>query len=98
MRIIDADALRAELEHYDKDEHLMWCELDMYKVVDAQPTIERPHGEWIVQRLQNGFDDVYCPYCKARPRRSDYGYYLKDNFCYKCGADLRVKNELGGRE
>ena len=28
---------------------------------------ERPHGEWIVQRLQNGFDDVYCPFCKARP-------------------------------
>lgn len=61
-------------------------------------SVERQHGEWIVQRLQNGFDDVYCPFCKARPRLSDYGYYLKDNFCPKCGADLRVKDELRGRE
>lgn len=51
----------------------------------------RPHGEWIVQRLQNGFDDVYCPFCKARPTRSEYGYYLRDNFCHECGADMRPK-------
>ena len=50
---------------------------------------ERPHGEWVVQRLQNGFDDVYCPFCIARPTRSQYGYYLKDNFCHECGADMR---------
>lgn len=70
------------------------CGYSMKRIANGTPYEERPQGEWIVQRLQNGFDDVYCPYCKARPRRSDYGYYLKDNFCYKCGADLRVKNEL----
>ena len=50
---------------------------------------ERPQGKWVVQRLQSGFDDVYCPYCNARPTRSEYGYYLRDNFCHECGADMR---------
>ena len=50
---------------------------------------KRPKGGWVVQRLQNGFDDVYCPFCNARPTRSEYGYYLKDKFCHECGADMR---------
>lgn len=57
------------------------------KIVKASS--KRPQGEWVVQRLQNGFDDVYCPFCNARPTRSEYGYYLKDNFCHECGADMR---------
>ena len=54
---------------------------------------ERPTGHWVVQRLQNGFDDVYCPFCNARPTRSEYGYYLKDKFCHECGADMRGIDE-----
>ena len=50
---------------------------------------ERPQGKWVVKRLHNGFEDVYCPYCNARPTRSEYGYYLKDNFCHECGADMK---------
>ena len=88
MRIIDADALRAELEHYDKDEHLMWCELDMYKVVDAQPTIERPHGEWIENYDKtDGFTWLTCTRCMCKAYEEGY------NFCPNCGADMR-----GGRE
>lgn len=58
----------------------------------AFKAMERPQGEWVVKRLQNGFDDVYCPFCNARPTRSEYGYYLKDNFCHECGADMRKPN------
>ena len=58
--------------------------------IDNAPTVkERPQGEWVIEKLQHGFEDVYCPYCKARPTRSAYGYYLKDNFCHECGADMR---------
>jgi len=90
MRIIDADALRAELEHYDKDEHLMWCELDMYKVVDAQPTIERPQGKWY-HSIERGW---HCSECdevvKDMPtcmRKATY------KFCPNCGADMRGDRE-----
>lgn len=57
--------------------------------IENDTTVERPQGEWVVQRLQGGFDDVYCPFCNARPTRSEYGYYLQDNFCHECGADMR---------
>ena len=85
MRIIDADVLRAELEHYDKDEHLMWCELDMYKVVDAQPTIERPQGEWINTGVFNGYwaKEYQCSICGAK----DHWH----NYCPTCGAHMGVK-------
>lgn len=54
---------------------------------------ERPKGKWVVKKLQNGFEDVYCPYCNARPTRSEYGYYLKDKFCHECGADMRQEEQ-----
>ena len=65
-------------------------------IANSVPYEERPQGKWVVQRLQNWFDDVYCPFCNARPTRSEYGYYLKDNFCHECGADMRVR--VGDRE
>lgn len=55
-------------------------------------------GEWVVKRLQNGFEDVICPFCNARPTRSEYGYYLKDNFCHECGADMRKGGTENGKE
>lgn len=48
----------------------------------------RPKGEWTVTKLQHG-EDVTCPFCNARPTKSEYGYYLRDNFCHECGADMR---------
>ena len=50
--------------------------------------MEQPEGKWRITRLQNNFDDVYCPFCNARPTRSEYGYYLLDKFCHDCGARL----------
>lgn len=55
----------------------------------------RPHGEWIEEKLSCG-NILHCSECEARPRRSEYGYDLRDNFCHNCGADMRVKDELGG--
>ena len=103
MRLIDADKLKEVFaEHEDRKGYLtgdwevlidnaptiIWCS----KNSDGLPLMDlrsRPQGEWVIQRLQNGFDDVYCPFCNARPTRSEYGYYLRDNFCHECGADMR---------
>lgn len=53
---------------------------------------EVKHGEWTITKTRYG-EDVTCPYCGTRPRRSEYGYYLRDNFCPNCGADMRGKIE-----
>ena len=55
----------------------------------------RPKGDWVITKLQHG-EDVTCPFCTARPRRSEYGYYLHDNYCPECGADLRKDKSSGG--
>ena len=58
-------------------------------IIENEPVVEkRPQGKWKITRLQNNFDDVYCPFCNARPTRSEYGYYLLDRFCHDCGARL----------
>ena len=55
---------------------------------------ETPEGKWVVTKLPSiHSEDVYCPFCNARPTRSEYGYYLRDNFCHECGADLRGDKE-----
>lgn len=62
-----------------------------YEVGKAEGILKantRPQGEWRITRLKNSFDDVYCPFCKARPTRSAYGYYVLDKFCNGCGARL----------
>jgi hypothetical protein len=61
----------------------------------ARKDFERPHGNWVVTKLQSiHSEDVTCPFCNARPTRSEYGYYLKDNFCHECGADMRHEKKV----
>jgi hypothetical protein len=52
---------------------------------------ERPQGEWIEEKLSCG-NILHCSECGVRPRRSEYGYDLRDNFCHNCGAEMRVKS------
>ena len=66
---------------------------DEKAVADLKAELEnviksRPKGEWTVTKLQHG-EDVTCPFCNARPTKIEYGYYLRDNFCHECGADMR---------
>lgn len=50
-------------------------------------TEERPQGTWQLHGMI-----YYCSECGHECGESG------DNFCGNCGADMRVKDELGGRE
>ena len=58
------------------------------KVGQLECNLERPQGEWVEEKLSCG-NILHCSECGARPRRSEYGYDLRDNFCHNCGADMR---------
>lgn len=58
-----------------------------YMDMGCEAKKEIKSGKWVITKTQFG-EDVTCPYCKARPRRAEYGYYLRDNFCPQCGAKL----------
>lgn len=79
--------IKCELTEEEKQRLIELLKKERPTLVKLEP--DRKQGEWVVQRLSNGFEDVYCPFCNARPTRSAYGYYLKDNFCHDCGADMR---------
>lgn len=58
---------------------------------DARRNYERPHGEWkkIKRSLGDGKHSTFiyrCPFC-------GYVEGCKANFCGKCGADMRGKEE-----
>lgn len=62
------------------------------KDIDEQPTVERPHGEWIKERLQiderhfRSFAKCKVCGCEFKP----YSFAVKEfDFCPKCGADMR---------
>ena len=82
--------MKAELQNVIEarpNEQIAWEQ--GYEAGLAQGKAEtRPKGEWTVTKLQHG-EDVTCPFCNARPTKSEYGYYLRDNFCHECGADMR---------
>ncbi|MBQ3326209.1 MAG: hypothetical protein IJG86_00300 [Clostridia bacterium] len=57
----------------------------------AQP--ERPRGEWIMTK-EFDEDVATCPFCGAEMRRKSTGEKPEPpNFCSKCGADLRGKQQ-----
>ena len=62
----------------------------------AIKALERSQGEWIVDKSNRFGDRLNCSICGARPRRSEYGYDLHDNFCHNCGADMRKGDAENG--
>lgn len=88
MRLIDADALMRDIEHY----HLSDGKFQHW--VEVQPTIEpeHPKGEWIMTKELDE-DVATCTFCGAEMRRKSTAEKPEPpNFCSTCGADLR-----GGR-
>lgn len=53
-----------------------------------KPKVEKTQGEWIEKSLTIE-KTLNCSICGAKPRQSVYGYYLPDNFCPNCGAEMR---------
>ena len=92
-RLIDADAMVADLLTVDPqfESMIQWC----ITVVEAQPTVQadRPYGEWILECDSGGEgDNLYrCSKCGC-----EYGCqeYDKPNFCLECG----VRMYKGGEE
>lgn len=94
MRLIDADALKEEL-----DSVLNWNtnnEYNMYSdtmvAIDNAPTIEAEpvlHGRWI-DKYGNG--DLYCSECGAVMEKHEH---INHNlyFCYHCGANMDIEEE-----
>ena len=61
----------------------------LYNRINAIPTIEPKHGEWIVKKAPNKeYGDIYiCPFCKGDVE------CVPTNFCPHCGADMRKRED-----
>ena len=85
MRLINADALKEEVK-------TLFCP-DGYKImmlqrIDNAPTVERPHGEWIISKIDG--EKYNCSECGGSCWYYDYqGNVSKSNFCPNCGAEMR---------
>lgn len=97
MRLIDADAFIAKLNHVPMVQEAI------RKAMDTMPTIEERKGEW--EQIEVSYfadmDDetktgmaiasMFCPRCK-RYHNEVYLYgnpTFGANFCPNCGADMR---------
>lgn len=83
MRLIDADALLRDIEHYHLSDGMFqhWVEI--------QPTIEPKKGKWIDMG-----DFEQCSVClgtRLKEVQTFYGkaIWIKTDFCPNCGADMR---------
>lgn len=62
---------------------------------------ERPQGEWITWEEAGNYiaspNRHECSCCHDSAQVLVNGIELLSDFCPNCGADMRVKDELGGR-
>lgn len=113
MRTIDADALKKYkfTTQIANGVELEDIEVVPVAAIDNAPTVcndnysmgyqdgvkkvlsERPTGKWIEHYdSSDGFTWLTCSRCMFKAYEDDY------KFCPNCGADMRVKDELRGRE
>lgn len=97
MRLIDADAIPYELwitevevdksrnngtYHYFQNRYMV-----DRRAIEAMPSIEsRPKGKWIY--THGDYFRVRCGVC-------GFANQCEDNFCPKCGADMRKQTNKG---
>lgn len=100
MRLVDADALLAELHQYDDDcafkdefEYGLQQRLDtcIYAVEDA-PTVDAVpvrHGHWVrwYEEVHDSFGVAYIPHCKCSECGMEFDPYIANrmNYCFNCG-------------
>ena len=103
MRLIDADAFKKYIEDgidglilpRDQVEKAIAITKGFLKDIDEQPTVERPHGEWVKKNTEfGGICWATCSVCKkiSNGEGQDNGFghdYFYPNFCPNCGADMR---------
>lgn len=97
VRLIDANAMRAEVESLDAESNnrIYQCAMEdmlqfFIELIDKQPTIEPEvrRGRWIVHTTWNGMFGLIhseCSECKF-DRNGDLSSW---KLCPNCGADMR---------
>ena len=91
MRLIDADALKEELElskYIIPNSLNTILNLEIIRCIEAidnAPTVEKPTGEWI--KTPELFRDRICSHC-----RKQIPYEQIGKFCIECGADMRKES------
>lgn len=95
MRLIDADVLIDHLEEVmETAKHFGNTEVSdtlcgVIGVIKGEKTIERPHGEWILDAVSPcSISWFRCSYCGYK-----YEAYKQSNFCPNCGADMRKEGD-----
>ena len=91
MRLIDADALRANLPRVDMDLHIM----DIKRRIDRAPTVDAVpvvRGEWIEPDENDITTACICSLCDWR------GYIMEDDvrgmpYCPNCGAKMESEDK-----
>lgn len=83
MRLIDADALKAELLRMCFFPAIVKSAIERMPNIDAKPVV---HGRWTVCKT-NGF--LYCSECKDVFIDADWLQDGKWNYCPNCGAYMR---------
>lgn len=58
-------------------------------ILDGKTNFSRPQGEWIRSIHWDGTTNWYCSECG---KKLEHGLTI-EKFCYKCGADMRGKEE-----
>ncbi len=101
MRLIDADALIAEMHNVileDGEDRRTF-----YAVIERQPTIEeRQTGKWVSGDRMAGYPRipyktwcVYCSYCgNETPSLLGSDEYDFTAYCPNCGARMEVDDEI----
>ena len=90
MRLIDADALKAELgdQRLDNDFCICGDESTIRDFIDDAPTIEAEpvrHGKWITRKSEPGEMIDCCSRCKYPVSHFWHGEY---QYCPSCGAKM----------
>lgn len=98
MRLIDADAAKAELLRIGEcihayDEYFNGVRIGYKRAAHSLVTIptveERKHGHWIELEPDKYGNFIQCSVCDSK-----FGLYSKDNYCQACGAIM--DGEAGG--
>lgn len=80
MRLIDADAFIAKLNHVPMVQEAI------RKAMDTMPTIEERKGKWIQDPKSKRYR---CDQCLSAALKTDDGQENLSDFCPACGADMR---------
>ena len=105
MRLIDADALKAEwyrlnnIDEEDRGARFVGYQ-EIPRLIDNAPTAEinalpsadAVQGEWIHdgQNFKGGLDWCHCSECGCKTSANGLSMY---NYCPNCGADMRGSRE-----